>query len=190
MGGSRVALLLGVASLLAVEFACAVQQQQHPILVLVNTRVHTLSHVGLAAARTWAPDLPADVGFVLPATDNARPSHAIELDDALLLLTCHNCFLIRVPNTTAAYPPREKYFLMLQIAYRRYFQKYEWFFKVDDDTYINPLVFSDAVVPALAATNASYLGMPGMGRISEQEKLGLAVPYCLGMCVGAPCRSG
>lgn len=140
-------------------------------LILVNSRAATLRTLGLASARSILHLLGADVAFVVAELS----SH---VEDVLIRDVCDNCFVMVVADTTDQYPPRDKVLKMWRQVYAEV-ERYELYVKVDDDTFLNPLQFPRAITAA-RASNATYLGKPGVG-LRGLNSLSLQAPYCVGM---------
>ena len=85
-------------------------------------------------------------------------------------------------NTPDVYPPQLKEFLMFQFFDLLGTRAYDFYFKADLDSYVNPdrlRRFLDKF--AIKRQWAGYFGTPAMGRADEAGKLGLTKPYCLGL---------
>ena len=63
--------------------------------------------------------------------------------------------------------------------------RYQWFMKLDHDAFINAGRMRELVAQLTAgsyATRPAYIGLPGVGRPSEREQLGLSgKKYCSGL---------
>ncbi|XP_019641054.1 PREDICTED: chondroitin sulfate synthase 1-like [Branchiostoma belcheri] len=78
------------------------------------------------------------------------------------------------------YPPQTKAFRMLQHVCRTHGQRYDWFMRADDDSYIHV----DRLMRFLAKIDSSkkvYMGQPGYGFPAVRHKLGLnGRNFCMG----------
>mmetsp|Transcript_6526 Transcript_6526/g.19352 ORF Transcript_6526/g.19352 Transcript_6526/m.19352 type:complete len:725 (+) Transcript_6526:194-2368(+) len=143
-----------------------------PLLIAVLTDPLSLNTIGLAAYSTWGREasryatLVFFVGSCQAETSNF-PGTVVCLD---------------TPDT---YPPQRKVFLMWAHLWRHHLTEYRWFMKVDHDTYVNVNKIR-SLVQTLSSDRwsgqCSFVGLPALGRQSEQKKLGLSGrPYCSGL---------
>ena len=88
-------------------------------------------------------------------------------------------------DTPDIYPPQRKVFLMWTHMWKHHTNNYDYFMKVDHDSYVNARRLR--VLLTTAQTEAymkqcSYIGMQATGRAQEQGRLGLSGrPYCSGL---------
>eukprot|EP00051_Salpingoeca_urceolata_P035814 m.31484 g.31484 ORF g.31484 m.31484 type:complete len:702 (+) comp9760_c0_seq1:455-2560(+) len=142
------------------------------LVVGVLTDPKSLTSICMAAYTTWVRDLEAlaKVYFFIgscQAVTKGFPGNLVCLD---------------TPDT---YPPQRKVFLMWKWLHDNELRNYQWFMKVDHDSYVNVRRIGQ-LVKALGAGKQrfrrSYIGSPVSGRREEQSKLGLnGARYCLGM---------
>ncbi|XP_069767552.1 chondroitin sulfate synthase 1 [Narcine bancroftii] len=119
----------------------------------------------LAAYRTWARHVPGRVEFF-----------SSEGSDLSLPLP-----LVALAGVDDTYPPQKKSFLMLKHMGERHLQRYEWFVRADDDTYIR----GERLERFLRGLNSSrplYLGQTGLGAAGELGELALEPGdnFCMG----------
>lgn len=88
------------------------------------------------------------------------------------------------------YPPQRKVFSIWDHLTRKQSENFEWFAKVDSDTYVNVAALDALLRTALPATlgnrsstRPQYIGLAGWGRSEEGvDRLGLSGrPYCVGL---------
>eukprot|EP00045_Choanoeca_perplexa_P015604 m.198226 g.198226 ORF g.198226 m.198226 type:complete len:653 (+) comp17038_c0_seq1:179-2137(+) len=88
-------------------------------------------------------------------------------------------------NTPDTYPPQRKVFLLWKYFHDNLSNRYQWFMKLDHDAFINAGRMRELISQLTAGSYAdrpSYIGLPGVGRPSEREKLGLSgKKYCSGL---------
>jgi hypothetical protein len=124
--------------------------------------------LGRAAFDTWYPEVSefADVYFAI-----GECSYPPEMKDAVLCL-----------DTPDVYPPQVKEFKMWQHFAKYPKGKYDFFLKVDLDTYLVASELRHLLFSRLNGTSHSphYFGFAASGRRSERANLGLKKPYCLG----------
>eukprot|EP00039_Didymoeca_costata_P004468 m.73442 g.73442 ORF g.73442 m.73442 type:complete len:664 (-) comp12415_c0_seq2:98-2089(-) len=146
--------------------------RRNKLLIGVLTDPGHLRTLGLAAYSTWVSDIKdfATVYFFMGSCDGIVtnfPGNVVCLD------------------TFDRYPPQRKVFLMWAHLWRHHSNDYNWFMKVDHDSYVNG-EFLKTVIDTLQKSNYlsnfKYIGMPAIGRPEERESLGLnGRPYCSGL---------
>ena len=125
----------------------------------LNTRMKAING-------TWAETIPGKVLFFSGEDSTSNSSYNT---------------LIKLPGVTDTYPPQKKAFLILKYMHDFYLDKFEWFFRADDDVYIK----GEKLANFLTSVNSSgiyYIGHSGTGIKDEQGKLRLSdgKTYCMG----------
>ena len=129
----------------------------------------SIATLGQAAYATWYKQVSriADVFFFVGECTNIPQQMA----DAVICL-----------HTPDVYPPQLKEFLLWEYFGRFLVEQYDFFLKVDLDTYINAYHLEQLLRDATSARDTQlYLGKAAMGRPQEIDALGLDRPYCLGL---------
>jgi hypothetical protein len=124
--------------------------------------------IGRAAFETWYPEVSefADVYFAI-----GECSYPPEMKDAVLCL-----------DTPDVYPPQVKEFKLWQHFAKYPKGKYDFFFKIDLDTYVNARPLQSLLAGlSSVVSRPMYFGAAASGRPDERGKLGLTKPYCLGL---------
>ncbi|XP_065206859.1 chondroitin sulfate synthase 1-like [Planococcus citri] len=123
-----------------------------------------------AVYRTWGKEIPGKVAFFSSAV-SVKPKDYPDLP------------LVALKGVDDSYPPQKKSFLMLQYMWEHFGDKYEWFFRADDDLYIRP----DKIENFLRSIDSSkphFIGQAGRGK---QEEFGLlSLEYDENFCMGGP----
>jgi hypothetical protein len=84
-------------------------------------------------------------------------------------------------DTPDVYPPQVKEFKMWQHFAKYPKGKYDFFFKIDLDTYVNARPLQRLLEHnQMKIDELVYSGFSAFGREEERGKLGLTKPYCLG----------
>jgi len=150
------------------------QPQKSRLLIGVLTDPKSLHTIGMAACITWGREVQefADVIFFVGSCEATKgkqrfPGRVVCLD------------------TPDVYPPQRKVFLLWQYMWKNFANEYEYFMKVDHDTYLNfrgvRSLLATVTTPAYTS-QCSYIGMTATGRKEEQGRLGLSGrPYCSGL---------
>ena len=139
------------------------------MLVGVQTAEKYLKTRMKAAHETWAQHIHGDVVFF---SGEKSTSYREDINTSVV-------YLPDVPDNM--YPPQKKSFLMLKYMHDYYIDKYDWFVRADDDSFI----IGPALGKFLSSINSSklhYIGQGGEGREDERGQLGLKdnVAYCMG----------
>ncbi|CAD5113982.1 DgyrCDS3145 [Dimorphilus gyrociliatus] len=79
------------------------------------------------------------------------------------------------------YPPQKKSFRMLKYWCENYLDKYDWFLRADDDSYINMEKLKSWLV-TIDSRRAFMIGHPGQGKAEKKGKIGISSTdyYCMG----------
>lgn len=140
------------------------------LFVGVMTAQKYLDTRAAAVYRTWGKEIPGKVAFFSSAA-SVRPKEYPDLP------------LVPLKGVDDSYPPQKKSFLMLQYMWEHFGDKYEWFFRADDDVYIRP----DKIENFLRSIDSSkphFIGQAGRGK---QEEFGLlSLEYDENFCMGGP----
>jgi hypothetical protein len=123
--------------------------------------------LGRAAFDTWYPEVSefADVYFAI-----GECLYPPEMKDAVLCL-----------DTPDVYPPQVKEFKLWQHFAKYPKGKYDFFFKVDLDSYINANQLKALLAEhADLSDQAMYMGKAALGRKEERNMLGITLPFCMG----------
>lgn len=155
--------------------AGATEGQRKGLLIGVLTDPFSLHSIGMAACMTWARDVNryADVIFFVGSCLNMEKTKLNFPGEVVCL------------DTPDIYPPQRKVFLMWTHMWKHHTNNYDYFMKVDHDSYVNARRLR--VLLTTAQTEAymkqcSYIGMQATGRAQEQGRLGLSGrPYCSGL---------
>lgn len=138
------------------------------VLIGVLADHESIFDLGVAAFETWYGDVLkfADVFFVI-----GECTYPSVLEGTVLCL-----------DTPDVYPPQVKEFKLWQYYAMLPAGKYDFFFKIDLDTYVNAYRLQN-LIKSLERykTKTLYLGVGKMGRPEERGSLGLTKPYCLGL---------
>eukprot|EP00123_Amoebidium_parasiticum_P015003 comp22737_c0_seq1/m.35426 comp22737_c0_seq1/g.35426 ORF comp22737_c0_seq1/g.35426 comp22737_c0_seq1/m.35426 type:complete len:695 (-) comp22737_c0_seq1:363-2447(-) len=141
-------------------------------VLAVASSVRLLETISLAALQTWVPDVEkvCDVFFFVGRGD-VPPSSVAAFGDRLVQLEVED-----------DYPPLRKVFGLWDRLYRHPGQ-YQWFAKIDADTYVNARQLHTLISNRLPnmANPPHYFGTIGWGLPEERPLLGIKQPYCLGM---------
>lgn len=140
------------------------------LFVGVMTAQKYLATRAVAVHETWGKEIPGKVMFFSSAV-SVKPKDYPQLP------------LVALKGVDDSYPPQKKSFLMLQYMWEHFGDKYEWFFRSDDDLYIRP----DKVESFLRSIDSSkplFIGQAGRGK---QEEFGqLSLEYDENFCMGGP----
>ena len=140
----------------------------HAFIGVVADHV-SIATLGQAAYATWYKQVSriADVFFFIGECTNIPA----QMTDAVICL-----------HTPDVYPPQLKEFLLWEYYAKFLVDQYDFFLKVDLDTYVNAYHLEHLLRNATSARHAQlYLGKAAMGRAQEIDALGLDLPYCLGL---------
>ena len=93
----------------------------------------------------------------------------------------HNLPIVSLPGVDDTYPPQKKVYRMLQYMHDHYIDKYDWFMRADDDSYIRIPELLE-FLSKLDPNEDLYIGSPGMGREEDLERIKLLSHerYCMG----------
>lgn len=130
----------------------------------INTRV-------TVANNTWVKTIPGTVVFFVSGSD------ADDIKDT----RSPGIKIVVLKEANDAYPPQMKAFLMLRYMYDHYLDRYRFFVRADDDTYIK----GDELVKFLHSVKSDgtpVIGSTGLGVKSDEGRLGLqsGENYCMG----------
>ena len=78
--------------------------------------------------------------------------------------------LVRLPGIDDTYPPQKKVYAMYKYMYDNYIDKYHWFLRADDDSYVRIHELKD-FLSKLDSSQPLYIGSPGKGRKADLERL-------------------
>ncbi|XP_066583184.1 chondroitin sulfate synthase 1 [Prorops nasuta] len=148
----------------------------------INNSATNLVFVGVMTARkyldsrakavyeTWGKELPGKIAF-FSSEFSTVPEN------------CPDLPLVPLPRVDDSYPPQKKSFLMLQYMWNNFGDRFEWFFRADDDVYVR----TDRLEKLLRSVDSKrpmYIGQAGRGN-SEEFGL-LSLEYDENFCMGGP----
>lgn len=140
------------------------------LFVGVMTAQKYLDTRAAAVYRTWGKEIPGKVAFFSSAV-SVTPKEYPDLP------------LIPLKGVDDSYPPQKKSFLMLQYMWEHFGDKYEWFFRADDDLYIRPDKI-ESFLRSIDSGKPLFIGQAGRGK---QEEFGLlSLEYDENFCMGGP----
>ncbi|CAF3759830.1 unnamed protein product [Rotaria sp. Silwood1] len=120
-----------------------------------------------ASRQTWIPSFPYDLFYFV----GRRREHLPQFSPILNV--------IELPTDDNEYPPVNKTFNVWTYFYMQHLSHYDYFMVIDADTYVN--VENLQIMLNEIRCQDCYVGYPATGEPYEQKRLGLQVPYCLGM---------
>ncbi|KAI4480409.1 hypothetical protein M0802_014254 [Mischocyttarus mexicanus] len=148
----------------------------------INSSTDNLLFVGVMTAKkyldtrakavyeTWGQELPGKIAF-FSSESSTVPEN------------CPNLPLVPLNRVDDSYPPQKKSFMMLQYMWNHYGNRFEWFFRADDDVYVR----TDRLENFLRSVDSRkpmYIGQAGRGN-SEEFGL-LSLEYDENFCMGGP----
>lgn len=144
-------------------------QVQKKLFVAVITAEKYLSTRARAVYDTWGGSV-SQIMFFVGADCNTSQPHIQDLPVVKLP---------GIPDTV--YPPQKKMFAVLHYIHDHYLGEFQWFMRADDDVYVR----GDKLENLLGTLNPSeliYLGLAGMGKAEDIDRLGLRPHerYCMG----------
>ncbi|XP_012278508.1 chondroitin sulfate synthase 1 [Orussus abietinus] len=140
------------------------------LLVGVMTAQKYLSTRAKAVYETWGSEVPGKIAFF--SSESSRvPSN------------CPDLPLVPLPTVDDSYPPQKKSFLMLQYMWKNYGDRFEWFFRADDDVYVR-MDQLEKLLRSVDSRRNRYIGQAGRGN-SEEFGL-LSLEYDENFCMGGP----
>ena len=140
------------------------------LLVGVQTSGKYLETRMKAVYETWA-HVPGDVKFFAG-------------EESTVYSNLLNIPLVSLPGVQDnMYPPQKKSFLMLKYMHDYFIDKYEWFIRADDDSFlIGPKL--GKFLSSINSSELHYIGQYGKGRKEEEGQLGL--DQNMAFCMGGP----
>lgn len=148
----------------------------------INSSSESLLFVGVMTAKkyldtrakavyeTWGKELPGKIAF-FSSESSTVPDNCPELP------------LVPLPRVDDSYPPQKKSFMMLQYMWNHYGDRYEWFFRADDDVYVRTDRL-EILLRSVDSRKPMYIGQAGRGN-SEEFGL-LSLEYDENFCMGGP----
>ena len=143
------------------------------VLIGVMTTEAFLRTRVVAAWNTWAREVPSftdgEVVFFTSGRSNLSGIEGIPV--------------VALPGVDDSYPPQKKSFMMLKYMHDRRLKDFEWFMRLDDDTYVR----AERLAAFLRSVNSSlphFIGQTGQGNKEEFGRLGL--DYDENFCMGGP----
>ncbi|XP_015176522.1 PREDICTED: chondroitin sulfate synthase 1 [Polistes dominula] len=140
------------------------------VFVGVMTAKKYLDTRAKAVYETWGQELPGKIAF-FSSESSTVPDNCPELP------------LVPLTRVDDSYPPQKKSFMMLQYMWNHYGNRFEWFFRADDDVYVR----TDRLENFLRSVDSRkpmYIGQAGRGN-SEEFGL-LSLEYDENFCMGGP----
>ncbi|KAF7414464.1 hypothetical protein HZH68_002953 [Vespula germanica] len=140
------------------------------VFVGVMTAKKYLDTRAKAVYETWGKELPGKIAF-FSSESSTVPEN------------CPDLPLVPLPRVDDSYPPQKKSFMMLQYMWNHYGDRFEWFFRADDDVYVR----TDRLENFLRSVDSRkpmYIGQAGRGN-SEEFGL-LSLEYDENFCMGGP----
>ena len=93
----------------------------------------------------------------------------------------HPLSIVSLKGVDDTYPPQKKVYRMLRYMHDKYIDKFNWFLRADDDSYIRVPELLE-FLSKLDPTVPLYIGSPGLGRAEDLERIKLFPHerYCMG----------
>lgn len=148
----------------------------------INTSSGSLVFVGVMTAKkylntrakavyeTWGKELPGKIAF-------------FSSESSIVPENCPDLPLVPLPRVDDSYPPQKKSFMMLQYMWNHYGDRFEWFFRADDDVYVRTDRL-ESFLRSVDSRKPMYIGQAGRGN-SEEFGL-LSLEYDENFCMGGP----
>uniref|UniRef100_A0A1B6M1P9 Hexosyltransferase n=1 Tax=Graphocephala atropunctata TaxID=36148 RepID=A0A1B6M1P9_9HEMI len=144
--------------------------QKGLIFVGVMTAEKYLATRAVAVYDTWGKAVPGKIAF-FSSEVSKQPKN------------CPDLPLVSLKTVDDSYPPQKKSFLMLKYMWDNFGDKFEWFFRADDDVYIRTERL-EYFLRSLDSRKPYFLGQAGKG---NQEEFGLlSLEYDENFCMGGP----
>ncbi|KAK2583356.1 hypothetical protein KPH14_009352 [Odynerus spinipes] len=140
------------------------------LFVGVMTAKKYLGTRAKAVYETWGKELPGKIAF-FSSERSTVPDNCPELP------------LVPLPRVDDSYPPQKKSFMMLQYMWNHYGDRFEWFFRADDDVYVRTDRL-EILLRSVDSRKPMYIGQAGRGN-SEEFGL-LSLEYDENFCMGGP----
>ncbi|CAG0884079.1 unnamed protein product [Darwinula stevensoni] len=148
-------------------------KEEKLVLIGVMTTEAFLRTRVVAAWNTWAQEVPSFAsGEVVFFTSGRSDLSGLE-----------GLPVVALPGVDDSYPPQKKSFVMLKYMHDRRLRDFEWFMRLDDDTYVR----AEKLAAFLRSVNSSlphFIGQTGQGNKEEFGRLGL--DYDENFCMGGP----
>ncbi|RWS10829.1 chondroitin sulfate synthase 1-like protein [Dinothrombium tinctorium] len=135
------------------------------LLVGVLTAQKYLDSRALSIHKTWGPTVPGNLLFF--SSSSSKSEYGLPL--------------IALPTVDDSYPPQKKSFLMLKFINDHFIDHFEWFFRADDDVYVDTERL-ELFLRSLNSSKPLFIGQPGVGNKDEFGLLNLAPEdnFCMG----------
>ncbi|RWS30891.1 chondroitin sulfate synthase 1-like protein [Leptotrombidium deliense] len=131
--------------------------------------------------RTWGRSVASELLFFSSSSSRYNIYPRLNLFTIYLFRSDYTIPLVALPTVDDSYPPQKKSFLMLKFMYDNFIDDFEWFFRADDDVYVD----TDRLKHFLMTVNSSetfFIGQPGLGSKDEFGQLNLkeSENFCMG----------
>lgn len=136
------------------------------VFVGVMTAEQYLETRARAVYDTWGQDLPGRIAFFSSEVSRAE-----------------NLPLVPLRDVDDSYPPQKKSFMMLLYMYEEYGDRFEWFFRADDDVYVRGDKLEE-FLRSVDSRKPQFIGQAGRGTSAERDALSL--DYNENFCMGGP----
>lgn len=144
--------------------------QKSLLFVGVMTAEKYLSTRAVAVYETWGKSVPGKIAF-FSSEVSKRPADFPDLP------------LVSLKTVDDSYPPQKKSFLMLKYMWDEFGDRFEWFFRADDDVYVRTDRL-EHFLRSLDSRKPYFLGQAGKG---NQEEFGLlSLEFDENFCMGGP----
>lgn len=144
--------------------------QKSLLFVGVMTAEKYLPTRAVAVYETWGQTIPGKIAF-FSSEVSKKPEKSPELP------------LVSLKTVDDSYPPQKKSFLMLKYMWENFGDRFEWFFRADDDVYVKTDKL-EVFLRSLDSRKPYFLGQAGRG---NQEEFGLlSLEYDENFCMGGP----
>ncbi|KAI4477271.1 hypothetical protein M0804_012861 [Polistes exclamans] len=140
------------------------------VFVGVMTAKKYLDTRAKAVYETWGQELPGKIAF-FSSESSTVPNN------------CPDLPLVPLNRVDDSYPPQKKSFMMLQYMWNHYGNRFEWFFRADDDVYVRTDRL-ESFLRSVDSRKPMYIGQAGRGN-SEEFGL-LSLEYDENFCMGGP----
>ncbi|XP_054286275.1 chondroitin sulfate synthase 1 [Macrosteles quadrilineatus] len=168
---ARPAVEEAAASIVGLE-PTAYPNNSHGSLLFVGvmTAEKYLSTRAVAVYETWGKSVPGKIAF-FSSEVSKRPKNRPDLP------------LVSLKTVDDSYPPQKKSFMMLKYMWDNFGDRFEWFFRADDDVYVRTERL-EVFLRSLDSRKPYFLGQAGRG---NQEEFGLlSLEYDENFCMGGP----